>query len=616
MKIRALLLLPLALAAPLPAQQRPAANAAAAANDAPPSFGETVDVNVVNVEVYVTDKDGRRITGLDRKDFTLLEDGKELALTNFEAVSPAGRSGPAIQSGRGGLEPAAAPASEAAPPADPDEALSLVVFVDNQHVRPENRKRTLEQVRKFLDQTVKPGDRVLFATNDLGLHVRQPFTDDRAALDAALAEIETLPAFGMQEDNQRRSAFRTFTTLNTIHFCGIENVAPIEAFAIETRERALRSLGAMTLLINSLSGVPGRKALLFVSDGISTTPGQELFQAVYDVCSGSSVAQGVAPTGDSSTLGEKMPGGKFAEEAEGELGAKYRPEQAALDALKYSLSQRFIDLAAHANANRVTFYTLQASGLRGFASADAESEPGLRLLTTGAIQQIQRGNLKDSLTALAVDTGGRAMLDVNDFLPELARMQEDFESYYSLGYTPVHTGDGKQHRIAVKVNRPGVRVRYRQTYRDKPVMEKAADRTLAALLHGLEENPLGIEMTVGDPLPGEAGLWAVPVRLRIPLFKLAILNQEQTYEGRLRLLVATSDAKGGTSAVRQVEVPLKIPRKEVLSAMGQYYLYTLTLKMPAGDQRVAVAIRDDLAAQTSYLTRPVKVGEQAASSRR
>jgi VWFA-related protein len=608
-----LLLLPLALAAVfatrLAGAQRPAPAPAADG----PSFGETVEVNVINVEVYVTDRDGRRVTGLGKGDFTLEEDGKPVALTNFAAVTPEGRSGPDIQGGRGQLEQQPAAAAPDQPvAADPQDKLSLVIFVDNQHVRPENRKRTLEQVRKFLDANVRPGDRVMFATNDLGLHVRQPFTDDRAALDAALRQIETLPAFGMQEDNQRRSAFRTFMILNQIHFCGIENVAPIENFATETKERALRSVGAMTLLINSLSGVPGRKALLFVSDGISTNPGEELFQAVYDVCSGSAVAAGVAPMGDSPSMGEKKPGGKFAEEAEEELGAKYRPEQAALDALKYSLAGRFIDLAAHANANRVTFYTLQASGLRGFGSADAETEPGLRLLTTGAIQQIQTGNLKNSLTALAVDTGGRAMLDVNDFLPELARMQEDFESYYSLGYTPVHSGDGKQHRIEVKVNRPGVRVRYRQTYRDKPVLEKTADRTLAALLHGLEDNPLAIEMEVGDPIPGEGSLWAVPVRLRIPLFKLAILNQEQTFEGKLRLLVATGDDKGGTSAVRQVEVPLKIPRKDVLNAMGQYYLYTLTLRMPAGDQRVAVAVRDDLAAQTSYLTRPVKVGEKAA----
>ncbi len=229
------------------------------------------------------------------------------------------------------------------------------------------------------------------------------------------------------------------------------------------------------------------------------------------------------------------------------------------------------------------------------------------------VQQIQLNNLKSSLTELAVDTGGRAMLDVNDFLPELARMQEDFEVYYSLGYTPPHGGDGRDHRIEVKVKRPGVRVRYRQTYRDKPLLEKMADRTLAALFHGFEENPLEVQLEIGDPAPAEDGQYSVPVRLRIPLFKLAILNQDTTYQGKLRLLVATRDENGGASAVRQVEVPLNIPRKEVLSALGQYYLYTLTLKMKPGAQQVAVAVRDELAASTSYLTRPVQVGAVASN---
>ena len=208
------------------------------------------------------------------------------------------------------------------------------------------------------------------------------------------------------------------------------------------------------------------------------------------------------------------------------------------------------------------------------------------------------------------------MLDVNDFLPELARMQEDFESYYSLGYTPPHSGDGKDHRIEVKLKREGLRVRYRQSYRDKPALEKVADRTLAALFHGIEDNPLAIEMEIGDPAPSDGGQYAVPVRLKIPLFKLAILNRETSFQGKLRLLVATRDAAGGTSTVRQVEVPLNIPSKQVLSALGQYYLYTLTLKMKPGSQQVAVAVRDEIAAATSYLTRPVTVGAVARTSGR
>jgi hypothetical protein len=225
-----------------------------------------------------------------------------------------------------------------------------------------------------------------------------------------------------------------------------------------------------------------------------------------------------------------------------------------------------------------------------------------------------RASHRDSLQLLADETGGRSILDTNDFLPDLSRMRQDFESYYSLGYTPAHTGDGRQHRIEVKVKRPGVQLRYRQSYRDKPVLEKTVDRILAALMHGFEDNPLQIAVEVGEQTAGPSGTVNVPIHLRIPLFKLAILNRETFFEGSLRLLVATRDDDGRSGPVRQIPVPLQIPRKNVLTAMGQLYVYTLTLQLPPGEQRVAVAVRDDLGATTSYLSRAVSVGTKAAAA--
>jgi VWFA-related protein len=569
---------------------------------AAPSFGEVVEVNVVDVDIYVTDRNGNRVTGLKKGDFAVFEDGKAVDVSNFAELSAG--AAPAVRETPSAAPPAAGAVAadvKTPPAADPDRQLSLVVFVDNLHLRPETRARAVEQIRKFLAQSTRPGDRVLLATYDNSLRVRHAFTDNRAALDATLHEIESLPAYGQQEESSRRTAYRAVLDLDSIEKCSPDIIKPVEGYAEQMRGEGLRTIGALTVMINSLSGVPGHKALLLVSDGISITPGEELFQAANEICTGSSSGTHVS-TGEIVPLAERFSGNGSGG------GLKYQANQAALDAQKYSLVKPFETLASHASANRVTLYTLQASGLRNFAAAGADSDPDERAFQSGIIEQIQTSNLKGSLTALAVDTGGRAMLDVNDFLPELAKMQEDFESYYSLGYTPTHSGDGKDHRIEVKVKRQGLRVRYRQSYRDKPALEKMADRTLAALFHGIEDNPLAVEIEIGDPAPADGGQYAVPVRLKIPLFKLAILNREASFQGKLRLLVATRDAAGGTSTVRQVEVPLNIPRKEVLSALGQYYLYTLTLKMKPGSQQVAVAVRDELAASTSYLTRPVTVG--------
>ena len=69
---------------------------------------------------------------------------------------------------------------------------------------------------------------------------------------------------------------------------------------------------------------------------------------------------------------------------------------------------------------------------------------------------------------------------------------------------------------------------------------------------------------------------------------------------------------GATSPVRQVAVPLNIPRKEVLRAMGQFYLYTLTLQLPPGEQRVALGVRDEIASTASFLSRAITVSGSAA----
>ena len=52
----------------------------------------------------------------------------------------------------------------------------------------------------------------------------------------------------------------------------------------------MQSLGVLTVMVNSLSGVPGRKAVLHVSDGLPATPGEELFQFLAELCGGSGTA--------------------------------------------------------------------------------------------------------------------------------------------------------------------------------------------------------------------------------------------------------------------------------------------------------------------------------------
>ncbi len=615
-----------ALAAPPPSP--------AASPPNPPSFGEVLEVNVVNVDVTATGKDGRRVTGLKKEDFELLEDGKPVAISNFEAALPGTLSAGGSPAGAAATGPPGGPNAGPAGGGPPDEALNLVIFFDNLDLRPAHRTRVVRQIREFLARQLAPGDRVMLATYDLGLHVRFGFTSDPATIAKGLREAEGLATHGDESDRDRRQALDAMMSIQQISLadptdpipCPLNIVTPARAYASTRRQDVVQTLNSLTVLVNSLSGLPGRKAVLHVSDGLPLLPGEELFQFLVELCGGNGTAgigtpQLVTPGRKKEINDRDDPDNLRTFDAASLDARSYQAaSQAMLDAQHYSIAKNLQTLASHANAHRVTLYTLQAAGLQAPDAADASFAPNERLYQFQSISTIDRSNQRDSLQMLADDTGGRAILDANDLLPDLARMREDLSSSYSLGFTPQgHSGDGREHRLEIRIKRPGIRLRYRQSYRDKPALEKAVDRTLAALFYGIEDNPLRVVMEIGEPAPAEGssggGQYAVPVHLKIPLFKLAIVNRQDTYEGKLRILVAVRDDTGATSAVRQVEVPLHISRKEVLNAMGQYYLYTLTLTLKPGEQHIAVAVRDDFAAATSYLSRPVTVAAKVAGAK-
>jgi VWFA-related protein len=499
------------------------------------------------------------------------------------------------------VPPLEAPSQPAAPaPALPqaapeEERLHLIVYVDNFNLSPHHRERVLRQLRGFL-KGLGPADRTMLVTNDMSMNVRLPFTSDPAALEAALDEIEKLPTQGQESANERRQVVHRILELREAVRrydgpCSNMLLAPAESYAETTRQEVLRSINTMTVLVNSLSGVPGRKALLHVSDGLPVTPGEEAFQLLVELCGGGTQS-GIQDVFDGDLLDQNV---------------QISGRTLMIKAQTYSTVEDFDKLAAHSNANRVTLYTLQAGGLTAPGGAEGF---GLeeRMFQLPNMQALYTANLQNSLSLLATETGGRAIFNANDLTSDLRRIQDELGSYYSLAYSPAHAGDGRQHRIEVKIRRPGLQVRYRKGYRDKPAIERAVDRTLAAVYHGFEENPLEVTLEMGAQRSTEGTLVSVPIKLRIPLFKLGIFPQpDGTYRGRLRLLVSTRDAKGGVSPIRQVEVPLQIPQAEVLYAMGKFYDYELTLNLAPGEQHVAIAIRDEGTTTTSVLSRTLTV---------
>ena len=71
----------------------------------------------------------------------------------------------------------------------------------------------------------------------------------------------------------------------------------------------------------------------------------------------------------------------------------------------------------------------------------------------------------DTISSLAVDTGGIAIFNINNIGAALDEIALDTNVYYVLGYQPASTKyDGKFREIEVRVRRPGVKIRARKGY--------------------------------------------------------------------------------------------------------------------------------------------------------
>lgn len=358
------------------------------------TFGETVEVRVVNVDVVVTDRDGRPVTDLTQEDFVLEVDGRPVEISNFARIAaehtasaaPAPTPAPPAPP----PTPATAPVPPApAPPADESTRLRLAVWIDDLHTLPAHRNRVLHELGSLLESQRAAGADLLLARFDRSLELVRNFGELSRPLADDLAVLSRSAATGVFGEAARRSAFEEIETIYASDRCSrvgdMMNAAM--RYAEPLRHDSLVALNALRGAVRALAGMPGRRALLYVADGVPLVPGQEAFLYIDQLCAGKS----------------------------------------ASDA-KESLINDLHHLAAEANAAGVTFYTLQAGGLPVGGSVE-NFGPGLD--SVGAFAA--RANLSDPLNQLASATGGRALLESNRLAPLIEGLARDLDSGYSLG---------------------------------------------------------------------------------------------------------------------------------------------------------------------------------------
>ncbi|MDX1632210.1 MAG: VWA domain-containing protein [Thermoanaerobaculia bacterium] len=540
-------------------------------------FFGVVDVEIVNIDVWVTD-DGEPVPGLEKDDFLVYRDGEPVEVTNFYAVAD-GRpvaSEPEDPSGAGSdssIPESGAPDMARKPPTAEiprEHRLSLVVYVDNYNIQPIERARVIPALRRFLSRTLAPGDRAMIVTADRSLEVRQPFTDELPMLFDALEEIE---------DDTGHAKIRRTELMEALHRID-EAKSPTRAlgYARQHAEQVLNETGytvdVLERLVDSLAGLPGRKALVHVSSGVPMLAGEAAFQAVAE---------------------------------------KWKLSEAYAEIPRHDLSRSFEKVARDANAHRVVFYTLDAGGQRGAEFGGAEYagfvSPRLRMTLDSVVPE----NLQAPLRLMAFETGGRAIVNRNEVLPALEEAARDFRSFYSLGIPSHGSGSARYHEIEVELHqelrRRGLELRHRSGYRSKSVDSRMRETLRSALLYSHEQNPLDLKVTLGSPEATGERTFLLPVRLRLPLRHLVLIPLESgKHELRLKLYVGAVGEEGDLSEIQEAPLGLRIDPEHLEAARREAFLHTHQILVSPGRRKIGVAVLDLLGQQSSIVTGLVEVG--------
>lgn len=540
----------------LPAAALAQAPAPAPASPKDETFSETFDVTVVNVEVFVTDREGKRVTGLTQDDFQVLEDGKPVSITNFYAADGSV------------VSPGAAGGSQASPsPEVPeDQRLHLGVLVDTTNLAQKPRERLEKELTAFLSTRLAPDDRVLLASYGMKGFKALPFrAGDAEGLKKAVADaFNGAPVLSqrlMQLRSLQAQVNRSATPGGRLdqaewELDGARLDDAVASYGKQVVEVTRGSVTALEQFLAGMTGLPGRKVLLYVSGGLPVQP-----------------LAGIL------------------EHYKGHFGPDAGPLEINLEPLLRKVEER-------ANANRITFYAL------------GESETVLTKVAFSRMDDRDRANMARGLDVMSLPTGGLTDLNAKDPAASLARMREDFDSYYSLGYTPPKRQPGESHSIDVKVNRPGLTVRHRQSYRQRTGGETLADQTVSALFFGARENPLAVAVRLAEGAK-EKDQQNVTLELVLPLAKIVLVPNGDSQDGKLQIAVAVRDVEGRSSNVTVLELPVRIASAKLQEMQGKTVGYKTKLALRPLEQVVAVGVRDTVANLASVVTTTWKPGMPA-----
>ncbi|MBP7149805.1 MAG: VWA domain-containing protein [Acidobacteria bacterium] len=526
----------LCLAAPAAAQDKPPAAPAL-----PSEVQEKVEVRLAEVQILVTDKKGNPITDLKPEEVQVLERGKErrigylepFATRNLVAQPTAPRAAVPEQK----AEPA-----PAAPAAKPAPLRWIVILFDFFNSRTQDRTRWVEAARGWVQKDMRPGDRVCIASMVLhgDIRILAPFTDKPEVLMSLLQHTGFVDQTPMQDYTMDiRRLMDDLQTCVPAHEPAMCSLAAVQPYLAEWNNRAVATLNGLKRLSGWLAAIPGRKAVMLMSSGFLSDPGDIVQSAVL-----ATFGTDAIPINTARTL--------YARDTNFDVLAMLRAASTA----------------------QTTFYTFDTrpSNLR---DASFEAEQRVRMHERRGADPFASifDSSRASMDTLAMQTGGRSFNGpaIEKSLPLAMR---SIEGLYTIGFYRDPVADRKL-RIKVRVSRKGVEVSTPDRY-DPRVNQPV---------------PAPMELALAKPRSSPQGM-VIPVLLQVPV---RILTFEKTDLGETAQVSVYAEAISSAGerfaeSFEQVEVALAAAQSA--ADKDKNFGHSVNLVVPPGSYIVRVRLSE------------------------
>jgi VWFA-related protein len=535
------------------------------AQAAPPDSGEAnfkSHVEVVVVNVQVTDGNGSPITGLHKEDFKIFEEGQPQTISSFEEhkeIPPAVTKLPLLPPH----------VFTNFPTTNTSDAMDAILL-DALNTPIADQSRVYLQVVRYLKST-QPGTRVAIFTLDSRLHMVQGFTADSAVLLAAISDKkkegkpQASPMLRTNmEDNADQQLVNQLKSMQAVDGSQTlsRSIAALQDFQEQERSFQNSSLIDATLLAfqqlaHYLGGIPGRKNLIWFSNAF--------------------------PLPLSPTLQAGFPN-------------SYIPPR---------YEQDLRETSAQLTAAQVAIYPIAAEGLVAPYQDPTNIPIGVtnaQQATASQIQNVQsesrdRNGRHNAMDEIALETGGRAFYNTNGLSEVLSDIINHGARYYTLTYTPSDKkADGRYRHIQVKARRSYKLAYRRGYYRDdpskplliaqddplKPLMDPGMP-DLAQILYNVKVTPSGVQSLPPVVPPGDHGVPSVPLMRYSVDFAIS--------PNDLNFIV-------GPDGVRKTDVELALVAYDgnggIVSRLFKTIEMTLQPKLYSAFQQAGVQVHEDL----------------------